>query len=104
MFQCKISLRIHHSCTIAYFPLSYVGEKEKSAEFVSSGIKVLNSFTASVDPSKAQHAAFVAPTLGRLLTQAAYAHMRAYEFVSAEGLFRSAIDKLSGPYAGQDRR
>lgn len=44
------------------------------------------------------------PALGRVLSAVAYANMAASKAVTAEGLFRSALDKLEGPYANADPR
>jgi hypothetical protein len=46
----------------------------------------------------------VHPTLGRVLSHVAFDSMAASKAVTAEGLFRAAAERLTGPYAVHDAR
>lgn len=70
-------------------------EKDKADSMLASALRAL-------DPHKANLASH--PALGRVLCSIAYINMSAAMAVTAEGLFRSAIDKLEGPYSCNDPR
>lgn len=71
------------------------GEADRQGDLVAAALKAVEGHTDS---------AAVQPVLGRVLALAAAAHADASNAVTAEGLFRSAVDKLSGPAAGHDPR
>ena len=62
----------------------------------------LSSALRALEPHKAALACH--PVLGRVLCAVAYSNMAASMAVTAEGLFRSALDKLQGPHALSDPR
>ena len=81
-------------CNLALAQL-LLGDAPRRDECLSSAFKALE-----------QHSdhALVHPTLGRVLVLAAVAHLSAAQAVTAEGLLRSALDRLSSSCAAHDIR
>jgi hypothetical protein len=63
---------------------------------------MISSALKTLDPHKDD--ASCAPVLGRVLTLAGYANFHAQQAVTAEGLIRSASERLQGKYASNDTR
>ena len=72
-----------------------MGDNNRRDEYIASALKSLEAH--------ADHAHSY-PTLGRVLSNAALAHFNATQVVTAEGLFRSAKEKLWSPYGHHDPR
>lgn len=103
---------------------AHLGEKEHASELLSSALKALDACAAAdahgIGTGNATAAAPVAdveqvvsrdsrqlalqPILGRVLGAMAQLHAEEAQAVTAEGLFRAALEKLTGPYAIHDPR
>lgn len=81
-------------CNI-YEVCASLGKHEEGMSYLGSALKSLNKHAN--EPS-------VAPYIGRCLFLSASAHAHARDAVTAEGLFRAAIEKFSTPYALFDSR
>jgi hypothetical protein len=71
------------------------GDLSRRDEYVASALKTLD---LHIEDARSH------PALGRVLSRAAGAHLDASQAVTSEGLFRSALDRLKGPYAEHDIR
>jgi tetratricopeptide (TPR) repeat protein len=75
--------------------LGLAGSTAKSSDDLSSALKALERHGGDLSCQ---------PVLGRVLCAVAYANLAASMAVTAEGLFRSALDKLEGPFGASDPR
>lgn len=70
------------------------GKINESSEYLNSAMKALGKHNPLL----------TAPLLGKILRQIGYFHMLNTQAVTAEGLYRSALEKLSSAYCDFDYR
>lgn len=76
------------------------GELMHKEEYISSALAALQGYQRTDSHAHLAHR----PLLGRVLSLAAHRELSVGQAVSAEGLYRSAIDHLSSPLALHDPR
>jgi hypothetical protein len=74
---------------------SLTGKWKESLDYLGSAMKALKGHKNSAQGS---------PVLGKILRELAYYHMLNTQAVTAEGLFRSSLEKLEATPAAYDLR
>lgn len=90
---------------IAYSHLLYqisdlyelLGRYSESSDYLSSAMKAINQHSTTSSNT-------TSPVLGKILRQIAYYHMCNTQAVTAEGLYRAALEKFASPFPAHDIR
>jgi hypothetical protein len=105
---------VHVLCNFAEL-FEVTGEVSRKEEHIASAISVTNNAGKSSDDASASASASASPSpppqdpgtnplMGRILTLGAHGQLSVGQAVVAEGLYRGALQHLSGPFAKHDPR